>query len=80
MKRMLAVLALAATAVGLSGCALLYKGSLHYNRTTPIGKELVDLQEAKTKDSLTDEEYAKAKKDILEGGPQKFEASCSGWS
>jgi len=61
-----------------SGCAMFSKGTMHYSRTITIGKELVDLKDAMDKGALTQYEYAKAKKDILEGGPVKFEASCSG--
>jgi hypothetical protein len=57
----------------LTGCAMFNKGSLHYNRTTTIGKELLDLQEAKARGAITEEEYVKAKKDILAGGPLKVE-------
>jgi hypothetical protein len=59
---------------GVSGCAMFNRGTMHYNRTTTIGKELVDLKEAKDKGALSEEEYIKAKKDILEGGPVKVEA------
>ena len=61
----------------LTGCAMFNKGTMHYTRTTTIGKELVDLQEAKEKGVLTDEEFAKAKKDILQGGPMMVDAPCS---
>ena len=60
-----------------SGCAMFNRGTLHYSRTITIGKELVDLKDAMDKGALTQDEYAKAKKDILAGGPVKFEASCS---
>ena len=76
-RRMVTVVALAAVVGGLSGCAMFNKGALHYSRTTTIGKELVDLQEAKAKGAISDEEYTKAKKDILEGGPLKVEKACS---
>lgn len=69
----LAVLVMA----GASGCAMFNKGTLQYSRTFTIGKELVDLKDAMDKGALTQDEYAKAKKDILEGGPIKFEATCS---
>jgi hypothetical protein len=71
----------AALAVSLmmaaSGCAMFNRGTLHYSRTTTMGKELVDLKDALDKGALTADEYAKAKKDVLAGGPIKFEASCS---
>ncbi len=47
------------------------------NRTTTIGRELVDLQDAKARGAISEEEYTKAKKDILEGGPLKAEQLCS---
>ncbi len=72
-----AVVALAVVLGGLSGCAMFNEGTLHYSRTTTIGKELVDLQEAKAKGALSDEEYEKAKKDILEGGPLTVEKRCA---
>ena len=62
---------------GLTGCAMFNKGQLHYNRTTTVGQELVDLQTAKEKGALTDEEYEKVKKEILKGGPVSVEESCS---
>lgn len=72
------LIAAALVVAGASGCAMFNRGTLHYSRTTTVGKELVDLKDAKDKGALSEEEYAKAKKDILEGGPIKFEASCSG--
>ena len=76
-KSVVTGLALAVAAGGLTGCAMFNKGTLHYSRTTTIGKELVDLQEAQAKGAISDEEYTKAKKDILEGGPLKVEKTCS---
>ena len=72
------ILVLAALVMaGASGCAMFNKGTLNYSRTITIGKELVDLRDAMDKGALTQDEYAKAKKDILEGGPVRFDASCS---
>jgi hypothetical protein len=59
-----------------SGCAMFNRGTLHYSRTTTMGKELVDLKDALDKGALTQDEYAKAKKDVLAGGPVRFE-TCS---
>jgi len=70
-------LVMAAMAMAASGCAMFNKGTMHYSRTTTVGKELVDLKDALDKGALTQDEYAKAKKDILEGGPVKLDASCS---
>lgn len=75
--RVLALVMAVMVMAGASGCAMFNKGTMHYSRTTTIGKELVDLKDAMDKGALTQDEYAKAKKDILEGGPVKFEA-CSG--
>jgi len=75
--RILALVMAAMVMAGASGCALFNKGTLHYSRTTTVGKELVDLKDAMDKGALTQDEYAKAKKDILEGGPIKIDASCS---
>ncbi len=76
--RGLGVIAAALMVAGVSGCAMFNRGTLHYSRTTTVGHELIDLKDAKDKGALSEEEYAKAKKDILEGGPVKLEATCSG--
>ncbi|MEI6210035.1 MAG: SHOCT domain-containing protein [bacterium] len=76
-RHMVAVLAAVAMVSGLTGCAMFNRGTVHYNRTTTIGKELVDLQDAKAKGAISDEEYTKAKKEILEGGPLKVERMCA---
>ena len=57
----------------LSGCASFNKGTMRYSRTTTIGQELVDLKAARDKGALSDEEYNKLKKEIMEGGPFKME-------
>jgi len=66
-----------AVMAGASGCAMFNKGTLNYSRTITIGRELVDLKDAMDKGALTQDEYAKAKKDILEGGPIKIDASSA---
>ncbi len=73
-----ALLMIAAVLVagGLSGCAMFNRGMMTYTRTTTMGKELVDLKDAKDKGALTDEEYTKAKKAILDGGPVQVEPPC----
>jgi len=53
----------------LTGCAMFNKGTLHYNRTTTIGKELIDLKEAQKCGILTEEEYIDLKKEVMKGGP-----------
>ena len=50
--------------VGLSGCALFNSATVSCNRTTTIGQELLDLQEAKEKGVVSEEEYEKLKKQI----------------
>ncbi|MEI7900739.1 MAG: SHOCT domain-containing protein [bacterium] len=76
--RFLALAMAVAVTAGASGCAMFNRGSLQYSRTTTIGKELVDLKDALDKGALTQDEYAKAKKDILSGGPLVLEESCKG--
>ena len=75
MKTKMITLAVAVVlAAGVSGCAMFNRGTLNYTRTTTIGKELVDLKEAKDKGALSDAEYAKVKQEIMEGGPLKADA------
>ncbi|NLX25657.1 MAG: SHOCT domain-containing protein [Lentisphaerae bacterium] len=50
---------------GLSGCALFNKGSVQYTRTTTVGQEIMDLQQARDQNAITEEEYNDAKKEIL---------------
>lgn len=69
MKLLRVFILLAVLVAGLSGCALLNKVDVEYSRHTTIGKELIDLQQAKEKGVISDEEYFKAKKEILAGGP-----------
>jgi len=57
--------------VSLAGCALFNKGTVHYSRTTTIGKELMDLKEARDNEVISEDEYTKLKKEIMEGGPLK---------
>ena len=59
----------------LSGCAMFNKATVTHTRTTTIGKELIDLQDAKDKGIVSDEEYNKLKKEILKGGPSIDAAS-----
>ena len=72
-----AALASVAAAGSLAGCAMFNEGALHYTRTTTLGKELVDLQEARDKGALSEEEYAKAKKDLLAGAPLDAGLPCA---
>lgn len=55
--------------VSLTGCAMFNKGTAHYSRTTTVGQELMDLQEAKDKEIITEEEYTKLREEIMKGGP-----------
>ena len=55
--------------ISLTGCAMFNEGTLHYSRTTTIGKELVDLKEAKADGAISEEEYIKLKEEIMKGGP-----------
>ena len=63
-------LLLLAGALGLlaTGCAwsLFDRGTVNYQRGTTTGRELLDLQEAKAKGALSDDEYLRARKAILE--------------
>ena len=69
MKIFKALIMASVLVTGLSGCALLNKTDIVYSRRTTIGQELIDLQEAKEKGVISDEEYFNAKKEILAGGP-----------
>ena len=53
----------------LSGCAMLNKGTLHYNRTTTIGQELIDLKKAKDNGTISDAEYTQLKEGIMSSDP-----------
>ena len=55
--------------ISLTGCAMFNEGTLHYSRTSTIGKELVDLKEAKADGAISEEEYIKLKEEIMKGGP-----------
>lgn len=77
-SRGLGLIAAAVVLAGVSGCAICNRGSMNYNRTTTIGKELIDLKEAKDKGAVTEEEYAKTKKEIMEGGPIKLQSPYAG--
>ena len=55
--------------VSLAGCAMFNKGTMHYHRSTTIGKELVDLKEARDDGAISENEYIKLKKEIMKGGP-----------
>jgi hypothetical protein len=59
--------------VSLTSCAMFNKGTMHYNRTTTIGKELIDLKKARDNEVISEEEYTKLKEEIMKGGPIKAE-------
>lgn len=65
------IVLMACAAVWVCGCAMFNKGTLHYNRTTTIGQELMDLKSAKDQGAITDKEYEGLKKEVMEGGPIK---------
>ena len=75
MKRITGILAAIILVSGITGCAMGNKGTVHYNRTTTIGKELLDLKEAKDKGALSEQEYNKVKKDIMKYGSITFKCS-----
>ena len=75
MKRIAGILAAIILVSGITGCAMGNKGTLHYNRTTTIGKELLDLKEAKDKNIISQQEYDKVKKDLIKCGSVKFECA-----
>ncbi len=66
-KIMKVVLGLFAAAC-LSGCAMFNSAKVQQNRTTTIGQELIDLQEARDKGAVSEEEYNKLKDEIMKGG------------
>ena len=57
------------TLLGLTGCFSGNEGTFHYTRNTTIGQELMDLQDARERGSISEEEYEKLKKEIMKGGP-----------
>ena len=78
LKKIVNLLVLIILALAISGCAVGNKGTMHYNRSTTVGQELIDLKEAKDKGAISQEEYDKAKQQILKcSGPIKVECSYS---
>jgi hypothetical protein len=69
MKTVEILMVAGALLAGLSGCAMLNRVDVEYHRNTTIGQELLDLQQAREKCVISDEEYFNAKKEILAGGP-----------
>lgn len=69
MKTVKILMVAGALVAGLSGCAMLNRVDVEYSRHTTIGQELLDLQQAREKCVISDEEYFNAKKEILAGGP-----------
>jgi hypothetical protein len=69
MKLFKALMVAGVVVFGISGCAMLNRVDVEYSRHTTIGQELIDLQQAKEKGVISDEEYICAKKEILVGGP-----------
>jgi len=50
----------------MTGCMALNRIEMSVSRNTTIGKELVDLNEAKEKGIISQKEYEKAKRKLLE--------------
>jgi len=75
MKKIAAILTAIILVSGIAGCAMGNKGTVHYTRTTTIGRELIDLKEAKDKGAINEQEYNKVKEDIMKCGSIKFECS-----
>ena len=75
MKKIAAILTAIILVSTITGCAMGNKGTVHYTRTTTIGKELMDLKEAKDKGAMTEQEYNKVKEDIMKCCPIKLECS-----
>lgn len=50
----------------LSGCAIGNDPTLYHTRTVSIGQELIDLQKARDSQVITEEEFKKAKKELLD--------------
>jgi hypothetical protein len=69
MKKIMTLFLSTLVIASLSGCAAFNytKPTVQHNRTTTIGQELIDLQDAKDKGVVTDEEYNKLKKTDHEG-------------
>ncbi len=74
-KRIAGILAAIILVSGITGCAMGNKGTVYYNRTTTIGQELLDLQEAKDEGALSEQEYDKVKEDLMKCGSFKIECS-----
>ncbi len=68
MNRWLATAALAGGWM-TAGCAMLNRTQVSYTRTTTVGQELLDLQQAREKGAISEAEYNKVRKALLEGGP-----------
>lgn len=59
--------------VFVPGCAMFNMGTMHYNRTTTIGSELIDLKEARDKEAISEEDYLALRKELMRGGPVRLE-------
>lgn len=69
LSKMLQIGSLCLLTVPLSGCAWgmfnYVEQNVEYRRTTTIGQELKDLQEARDANAISEQEYEKKKKEIL---------------
>lgn len=63
--RLTITLAWLALIVVLCSCAMFNKTEINQKRTTTIGQELIDLEEAKEKGAISQEEYEKVKERII---------------
>ncbi|MBN1670326.1 MAG: SHOCT domain-containing protein [Kiritimatiellae bacterium] len=81
-KRRIPTIVAAAALSGLAGCSMFdtitETTTYEHNRNTTIGRELVDLREARDRHAISEEEYAKAKEKILKGGPDRVAKSGPG--
>ena len=61
----------------LTGCAMFNKNVITSTRTTTIGQELADLQNAKESGAVTEEEYNRIKSNILKESVLEQACGCS---
>ncbi len=54
-----------------TGCGSVSSHDTVYSKSSTTGRELIDLQEARAKGAISDEEYIKLKRKIMEGELEK---------